>query len=199
MASGHVNRANRPNTWLHRPAPRREKPLPTRSQWYGPRPPSDVESRSGNCNEGGCHADRSSWSGSWRSTCLRFMAWTGAGKSCVRKTLASRCRVALLCQFAAVPGWHGSLERRALLGKGAFRAWPRGAADQPAVRDAVRQVQQERSERCRGHLRSGRPANDALRADEIRRSVGGAGGSSHSPPSCRRPGQARQSNSRPSF
>jgi hypothetical protein len=24
MASGHVNRANRPNTWLHRPSPRRE-------------------------------------------------------------------------------------------------------------------------------------------------------------------------------
>ena len=24
MASGHVNRANRPNTWLHRPATRRE-------------------------------------------------------------------------------------------------------------------------------------------------------------------------------
>jgi hypothetical protein len=24
MASGHVNRINRPNTWLHRPSPRRE-------------------------------------------------------------------------------------------------------------------------------------------------------------------------------
>ena len=24
MASGHANRANRPNTWLHRPATRRE-------------------------------------------------------------------------------------------------------------------------------------------------------------------------------
>jgi hypothetical protein len=24
MASGHANRANRPNTWLHRPAKRRE-------------------------------------------------------------------------------------------------------------------------------------------------------------------------------
>ena len=24
MASGHANRANRPNTWLHRPTPRRE-------------------------------------------------------------------------------------------------------------------------------------------------------------------------------
>jgi KAP family P-loop domain len=24
MASGHANRANRPNTWLHRPSPRRE-------------------------------------------------------------------------------------------------------------------------------------------------------------------------------
>jgi len=24
MASGHVNRTNRPNTWLHRPATRRE-------------------------------------------------------------------------------------------------------------------------------------------------------------------------------
>jgi len=25
MASGHINRANRPNTWLHRPACRREE------------------------------------------------------------------------------------------------------------------------------------------------------------------------------
>ena len=25
MASGHVNRTNRPNTWLHRPAMRREE------------------------------------------------------------------------------------------------------------------------------------------------------------------------------
>jgi hypothetical protein len=25
MASGHVNRANRPNTWLHRPALKREE------------------------------------------------------------------------------------------------------------------------------------------------------------------------------
>ena len=33
MASGHVNRANRPNTWLHRPATRREDfSLPTRSR-----------------------------------------------------------------------------------------------------------------------------------------------------------------------
>ena len=27
MASGHVNRANRPNTWLHRPMLHREKAL----------------------------------------------------------------------------------------------------------------------------------------------------------------------------
>ena len=44
MASGHVNRTNRPNTWLHRPSLRREKspcqlgavhtwPIPTVSLW----------------------------------------------------------------------------------------------------------------------------------------------------------------------
>ena len=33
MASGHVNRANRPNTWPHRPTLRREEfSLPTRSR-----------------------------------------------------------------------------------------------------------------------------------------------------------------------
>jgi hypothetical protein len=33
MASGHVSRANRPNTWLHRPMLlRRKKSLPTRSR-----------------------------------------------------------------------------------------------------------------------------------------------------------------------
>jgi hypothetical protein len=31
MASGHVNRTNRPNTWLHRPTCKREA-LPTRSR-----------------------------------------------------------------------------------------------------------------------------------------------------------------------
>jgi virginiamycin B lyase len=42
----------------------------------------------------------------------------------------------------------GGLEWRPLLGKGAFRARSRGAADQPSVCDAIRQVQQERSKRC---------------------------------------------------
>jgi hypothetical protein len=32
MASGHVNRAQRPNTWLHRPACNVKYPLPTRSR-----------------------------------------------------------------------------------------------------------------------------------------------------------------------
>jgi len=33
MASGHANRANRPNTWLHRPAPATWRfSLPTRSR-----------------------------------------------------------------------------------------------------------------------------------------------------------------------
>jgi hypothetical protein len=33
MASGHVNRTERPNTWLHRPTcVREEKPLPIRSR-----------------------------------------------------------------------------------------------------------------------------------------------------------------------
>ena len=39
MASGHVNRANRPNTWLHRPSLRRKK-APCQlgaALWTGPR------------------------------------------------------------------------------------------------------------------------------------------------------------------
>jgi hypothetical protein len=32
MASGHVNRTQRPNTWLHRPACNVKYPLPTRSR-----------------------------------------------------------------------------------------------------------------------------------------------------------------------
>ena len=68
------------------------------------------------------------------------------GKIVVRKTLRRDAVVHVLRQSAAVSSRHGSLERRALLGKGAYRSWPRGTADQPSVCDAICEVEQERPE-----------------------------------------------------
>ena len=54
-------------------------------------------------------------------------------KAVMRKTLR-RDGVPSFFANLPPPDWHGSLERRALLGKGALRAWSRGPADQPTVR-----------------------------------------------------------------
>lgn len=124
----------------------------------------------------------------------RLLGGSGNGSA----EVALRCGSRLLCQFAGLSGRHGGFQRGALLGSGAHGAWPSGATDQPSVRDAIRQVEQERPERCGCDLRSGRPAVHALRATKINRSAGGASRPSHSPPLGRRPGQTRQPGSRSS-
>ena len=56
MASGHVNRTNRPNTWLHRPACKREeKPcqLGAVHTWHK----ADIPRRSAICRLSGGKAD----------------------------------------------------------------------------------------------------------------------------------------------
>jgi hypothetical protein len=64
MASGYVNRINRPNTWPHRPMLNYVKILLANSEpmvWTPPTRPgrmSDVD-----CSEEDHHADRSNWFG----------------------------------------------------------------------------------------------------------------------------------------
>jgi len=62
------------------------------------------------------------------------------GKVVLRKTLRRSAVSNFFANLPPVPDRHGGFKRRPLLGKGAFRAWPRGAADQPSVRDSVRQI-----------------------------------------------------------
>ena len=71
--------------------------------------------------------------------------------------------------FAGQPplsGGAGGLWRGAPLGAGAWQAGPHGAADPAGLREAVRQAAEERRGGCRGDLRSGAAAEDALRAGE---------------------------------
>src|ERR1700722_17940023 len=75
------------------------------------------------CTEGGYHAGRSNRSGSCEVS-VRGSWRRQPRKSRRAKDAASRCGSPLLRQSAAMSGRHGSLERSALLGKGAFRSWP---------------------------------------------------------------------------
>ena len=64
MASGHVIRANRPNTWLHRPALHVKKTLASREPMVWTPPSVGVESPDDHIVQEAYHADRSCWSGS---------------------------------------------------------------------------------------------------------------------------------------
>ena len=55
-----------------------------------------------------------------------------------------------------------ALRALASLGQDSTGVWARGQADRPAVRQAVREDEQERPCRCRGHLRSGAASFDAV-------------------------------------
>ncbi len=117
-------RINRPDTWLH-PTAQHQKPktlLRERGQWYGPRPRGEGIS-SVNCDEGGCHAGRSNRSGSCE-VCVRGSRRRQPRKSRRAKDAAPRCGSPLLRQSAAMSDRHGSVERSALFGKGAFRFRP---------------------------------------------------------------------------
>src|SRR5262249_35161586 len=82
---------------------------------------------------------------------------------------------------ALVPERHGGLRERALLGSQAAGARPYGTAHLPAVRQTLRQNEQERRSRCRGDLRGGGTTEHALRAGEERGAAGGAGVASGAP------------------
>jgi hypothetical protein len=68
--------------------------------------------------------------------------------------------------------WYGSLRRRASLGPAIAETRLHGEAHRAAVRQALREKQQERRQRCGGDLRGDEPAEYAFRCGQI----GGAAG-----------------------
>src|SRR5262249_51327196 len=56
---------------------------------------------------------------------------------------------------AALSGWPGGVRDGTLLGAGVACAWARGASDAGAIREGLRQAQQERCGGCGGDLRGG--------------------------------------------
>ena len=96
------------------------------------------------------------------------------GKAVLKKQLPRRRFVEFFANLPACLGRHGGLQRRSPLGTGAGAARSPGEIDGPAVRQTVRQDQQERRRRCRGDLRGSEPAHHALRASQKRRAASGA-------------------------
>src|SRR5262245_65038144 len=94
--------------------------------------------------------------------------WTGLGEACLSGA-RGRCRGSdgsaqtasacagsgVLQPAAALRGWDGGVWDGALLGAGVACAWARGAADAGAIREGLRQAQQERRGGCGGGLRGG--------------------------------------------
>src|SRR5438132_770268 len=78
----------------------------------------------------------------------RASAWEAGTK----KAAQAEGRVELLRQSRALPDRHGSLWERALLGSEALGAGSYGRVDGAAVCEAVREDEQERSQRRRGDL-----------------------------------------------
>lgn len=89
----------------------------------------------------------------------------------VREGVGTQARYApttagLAREAGAVPGGNGSVRLGASLGARDRAARPHGEADEPAVREALPQGQQERPQRCRGDLRGGNPWVDAVCANQ---------------------------------
>lgn len=77
----------------------------------------------------------------------------------------------LLAFFAGQPRCIVAMEACAsahYLGSGDRRAWPRDQAHSTGLREAVREAAEERHGRCRGDLRGGAAADDAVRGAEER-------------------------------
>src|SRR5271167_1365423 len=111
-------------------------PLTTGRQWYGPRPPGAGYHQPLAASRENCHANRSHWLGPGE-ICLRDSWRRRAEQDGAAQDASPSRRVNVLRQPAAVPCRHGGLERRPLLGAGAFRPWSRRPTDQSAVRHAL--------------------------------------------------------------
>ena len=88
------------------------------------------------------------------------------GKVIIRRQLKRRHVLAFLPQAATVPCRHGGLCFIASLVAGTPGAGAHGASDAAGLREALRQAAEERCHRRGGDLRSGHPAEHAVRSDQ---------------------------------
>ena len=98
---------------------------------------------------------------------LAKACFSGARSRCGRgdgsaQAAAARTNAGVFRRAAALRDWAGGLRNGALLGARVGHAWPRGATDASAIREGLRQAQQERRGRCTSDLRGGGAADDAL-------------------------------------
>src|SRR5580704_7263318 len=94
-------------------------PLTTGRQWYGPRPPGAGYHQSLAASREKCHADRSHWLGSGEiglRDSRRRRSWKGGAA----QDASPSCRASVFRKLDVVPRRHGGIERRTLLGQGAF-------------------------------------------------------------------------------
>ena len=76
--------------------------------------------------------------------CCRCMAWTSGGRRCCSKQLKREQVTLLFANLPNLPDRHGGVWQCALLGEEAAGARSHGEADGPAVRQALREDEQER-------------------------------------------------------
>ena len=117
----------------------------------------DSDDRSGHCEAG--------FSGS-RSRQER--------EGCVPPQVEAERSCPVFCRIGAVHGRDGSQWKRSLLGTGADWVWSHGKAHGASVCEALRQVEQERCQRCRGHRGSSDPAPHAFCSSEVSSAAGPA-------------------------
>jgi hypothetical protein len=103
--------------------------------------------------------------------------WGGQGGDAA--PAASGTGRAFLRRAWAVCGGDGGLRRCPSLGSDVAAAGARGTPDAGAIREALRQAQQDRRPRRGGDLRGDEPADDALREREERGCPGGVGDAPH--------------------
>ena len=72
----------------------------------------------------------------------------GKGRQVLSKKLTRARLGAFVANLPALYGGDGGVRECASLGAAVPRRWARGTTDRPAVRQAVREVQQERRGRC---------------------------------------------------
>jgi hypothetical protein len=112
MASGHLSRIKRPNTWLHRPMLQNvKKALEHGANGMDPALPARLNRKRQLHGRRTGHADRSHWFGP-SGICLRGSRRGFARKDCRPQNAPSRCGVNLLRKHSTLPRWYGSLERR---------------------------------------------------------------------------------------
>src|SRR5208283_5194976 len=123
----------------------------------------------------------------FRRTCMGHRLARSAAQAAAALT-SSR----IFCKSAGVRDWHGGLRQCASLGAYVAALWAYGAADGAAVCEAVCEDEKKRCRRRGGDLRSGGPAEHALRTDQEHRAAGDSVSASGASGLCEGPHRAGQ-------